>query len=105
MLLLSSTENIRFNFIPSCERLKPVVKTLIGPHQCGFISGKFTIDQIFTLRQILEKTHEKQVDTHHPFVNYKVKERVFAAMSALDLPAKLIRLRQMPLTNPPAPSS
>ena len=33
----------------------------------------FTIDQIFTLRQsqILEMTPEKQVDTHHLFVDYK----------------------------------
>ena len=31
--------------------------------------GKSTIEQIFTLRQILEKTHEKQVDTYHLFVD------------------------------------
>ena len=33
--------------------------------------GKSTTDQIFTLRQILEKTHETQVDTYHLFVDYK----------------------------------
>ena len=38
-----------------CERLKPIVKTLIGPYQCGFRPGKSTIDQIFTLHQILER--------------------------------------------------
>ena len=42
-----------------CELLKPLVKTAIGSHQCDFRSDKFTIDHIFTLRQILEKTHEK----------------------------------------------
>ena len=54
-----------------CERLKPLVKTLIGPYQFGFRPGKSIIDQIFTLRKILEKTHEKQVDTRHLFVGYK----------------------------------
>ena len=38
-----------------CDRLKPHAKALIGPYQCSFKPGKSTIDQIFTLRQILEK--------------------------------------------------
>ena len=56
------------------------------------------VDQIFTLRQILKKTNEKQVDTHHSFVDYKaafdslIRDRVLAAMSELGIPAKLIRL-------------
>ena len=54
-----------------CDRLKRYVNTMIAPNQCGFISGKSTIDQIFTLRQILEKTHERQVDTYHLLVDYK----------------------------------
>ena len=41
-----------------CERLKPLVRTLIGLYQCGFRFGKYTIGQIFILLQILEKTHE-----------------------------------------------
>ena len=51
-----------------------------------------------TLKKILEKTHEKQVDTHHLFADYKaafdspLRDRVFAAMFELGIPAKLIRL-------------
>ena len=88
-----------------CERQKPLVKTLIGPYQCGFRSGKSTTDQIFTLRQILEKTHEKQVGTHHFFVDYKVafdsliRDRLFAAMFELGIPVKVIRLCRMTLSN------
>ena len=52
-----------------CEQPKLLVKTLIGHYQCGFRPGESTIGQIFTLRQILEKIHEKQVDTHHIFVD------------------------------------
>lgn len=49
--------NISYKVLSSviCERLKPIVNRLIGPYQCGFRPGKSTIDQIFTLRQILEK--------------------------------------------------
>ena len=46
-----------------CGRLKPLVQTMIGPYQGGFRPSKSTIHQIYTLRQILEKTHEKQVGT------------------------------------------
>ena len=87
------------------ERLKPLVKTLFGPYQCGFRPGKSTIDQIFTLRQILEKTHEKKIDTHHLFVDCKaafdspIRDHVFAAMSELGLPAKVIGLCRMKFSN------
>ena len=88
-----------------CERLKPHAKALIGPYQCGFRPGKSTIDQIFTLRQILEKRHENQDKTHHLFVDFKaafdspVRDRVYTAMSELGIPAKLIRLCRMTLSN------
>ena len=54
-----------------CERLKSHAKALIGPYQCGFRPGKSTIDQIFTLRQNLEKGHENRERTHHLFVDFK----------------------------------
>ena len=88
-----------------CERLKPYTKTLIGPYQCGFRPGKSTIDQIFTLRQILEKTHENQIDTHHLFVDYKaafdspIRDCLYATMSEFGIPAKLTRLCRMTLSN------
>ena len=88
-----------------CERLKPYTNTLIGQYQCGFRPGKSTIDQIFTLRQILEKTHEHQVDTHHLFVDYKaafdspIRESLKKVMVEFKIPAKLIRLCMMTLRN------
>ena len=88
-----------------CERLKPHAKALIAPYQCGFRPSKSTIDQIFTLRQILEKRHEDQDRTHHLLVDLKaafdspVRDRVYTAMSELGIPAKLIRLCRMTLSN------
>ena len=37
-----------------CSRLKPHAKALIASYQCGFRPGQSTIDQIFTLSQIVE---------------------------------------------------
>ncbi|XP_043064387.1 uncharacterized protein LOC122320288 [Drosophila ficusphila] len=80
--------------IPSsviCERLKPYTSTLIGSYQCGRRPGKTTIDQIFTLRQILEITNENKMDTHHLFDDYKAafdsltRERLYATMAEFGL--------------------
>ena len=86
-----------------CERLKPHANALIGPHQCGFRSGKSTIDQIFTLRQIMEKKNQDK--THHLIVVFKaafdspLRDRVYASISELGIPAKMIKLCTMTLSN------
>ncbi|XP_062127293.1 uncharacterized protein LOC133839668 [Drosophila sulfurigaster albostrigata] len=88
-----------------CERPKPHAEALIGPYQCGFRPGKSTVDQIFTLRQILEKSYENQIDTYHLFVDYKAafdsprRDCLYAAMSELGIPAKLTRLCRMTSSN------
>ena len=46
-------------------RLKPHTNQIIGQYQCGFREGISTTDQIQTLRQILEKTLEYQIEPHH----------------------------------------
>ena len=46
------------------EPLKPFVNNLIDPYRCGFRPGKPTVDQIFTLRQILERFQDVPFDTH-----------------------------------------
>ena len=88
-----------------CKILKLHSKALIGPYQGGFRPGKTTIEQIFTLRQILEKRHEKQDKIHYLFVDVKavfdslVIDHIYSAMYDLGIPAKLIRLCRMTLSN------
>lgn len=99
--------NIAYKILASilCERLKPHVIRVIGSYQCGFMPGRGTTDQIFTLRQILEKTQEFQVDTHHLFIDFKqaydtpTRTELFKAMNTFGLPKKLIKLSQMTLKN------
>ena len=75
-----------------CERVKLYAKALIGPYQYDFRPAKSTTDQIFTLRQLLEKTHENK--THHLLVDFKAafdspaRDRVYAAMSELGIPTR-----------------
>ncbi|WP_333764848.1 RNA-directed DNA polymerase, partial [Streptomyces sp. IBSBF 2390] len=86
-----------------CERLKPYLHNIIGDYQCGFRPGKSTTDQIFTLRQILEKTREFQIDTHHLFIDFKqaydciIRDELYSAMMELGIPKRLILLCQMTL--------
>ena len=69
------------------ERLKPHDKAVIGP-------GNSTIDQTFTLCQILEMRYENQDRTQRLFVDFKavvdspVRDRVYAVMSELGIPTK-----------------
>ena len=88
-----------------CERLKPYLKDIIGDYQCGFRPGKSTSDQMFTLRQILEKTREFQIDTHHLFIDFKqaydciIRDELYSAMRELGIPTRLILLCQMTLAD------
>jgi sorting nexin-29 len=52
-------------------RLKPYANQITGQYECGFREGVSTIDQIQTLRQILKKTLEFQIETHHLFIDFK----------------------------------
>jgi sorting nexin-29 len=52
-------------------RLKLYANQITGQYQCGFKEGVSTIDQIQTFRQILEKTLEFQIESHHLFVDFK----------------------------------
>jgi sorting nexin-29 len=51
-------------------RLLPYAEKAIGSYQCGFQQGRSTVDQIYTLRQILEKTTEHNIETHHLFIDF-----------------------------------
>jgi hypothetical protein len=68
--------NIRVLF----ARISPFAENIIGNYQCGFRKNRSMTNQIFTLRQVMEKTKEFGIETRHLFVDFKsaydtVKER------------------------------
>jgi hypothetical protein len=54
--LLSTSYKILSNIL--LARLTPYADEIIGAHQCGFRRNRSTTDQIFCIRQILEKKRE-----------------------------------------------
>lgn len=82
------------------ERLRPLVERIVELYQCGFMAGRSTPDQVFAIRQILEKTREFQIETHHLFdfktaYDCTIRERLFEVMKDFDIPRKLIKLCRM----------
>ncbi|XP_055622546.1 uncharacterized protein LOC129766114 [Toxorhynchites rutilus septentrionalis] len=49
------------------RRLSPIAKGFVGQYQAGFMGARANTDQIFTLRQILQKCREYKLTTHHIF--------------------------------------
>jgi hypothetical protein len=86
------------------ERLKPFVEDTVGQYQAGFRTGRSTVDQVFVLRQILEKTWEYNIDTYHLFVDFKAaydsvsRTKLYKAMQEFGIPEKLINLTKMTMS-------
>jgi hypothetical protein len=86
------------------DRLLPHANAPVQHYQGWLQSGKSTTDQLFALRQILEKCNEFNITTHHLFIDFKVeydtiiRNEVYVGMSELNFPTKLIRLTKATLT-------
>jgi sorting nexin-29 len=74
------------------------VNEIIGDHQCGFRRNRSTTDQIFYIRQILEKKWEYNGTVHQLFIDFKkaydsVKAEVlYNILLEFGIPKKLVRL-------------
>ena len=71
-------------------RILPYTNKIIGNYQCGFQPGKSTLNQIFSLRQILEKTKEHNIESHHLFIDLSVaydninRSKLFTGMNEFE---------------------
>ena len=101
--LLNGAYKVFSNILYS--RLLPYAEANIGEYQSGFRIGKSTVDAIFTMRQILEKTFEYNVDTYYIFIDFKAaydsvqKAGLFTALNYFRVPAKLIRMISATIIN------
>ena len=81
-------------------RIKSHTNKITGQYHCGFREGVSKIDQIQTLRQILVKTLEYQIQFQHLFIDFKTaydkinRNQLYKAMLELGIPLKLARLTQ-----------
>jgi hypothetical protein len=67
--LLCMTYKILANILYS--ELVPYAEEIIGEYQGGFRRGRLTVDPIFTMRQIMEKCWEQNIDVHYLFIDFQ----------------------------------
>ena len=53
------------------DRLAVYTEEIIGDYQGGFRTGRSTTDQLFIIRQIMEKAWEYNISIHQLFVDFK----------------------------------
>jgi sorting nexin-29 len=74
---------------------------LCGDHQCGFRRNRSTTDQIFYIRQILEKKWKYNGTVHQLFIDFKKaydsvrSEVLYNILIEFGIPRKLVGLIQM----------
>jgi len=101
--LLNTAYKILSYIIYVC--LSEYTERIIGTYQCGFRKGKSTINQSFTLSQIMEKTAENRIGIHNLFTDFKSaydsihREKLLCAMTEFGIPSKLIRLVKTTMAN------
>jgi hypothetical protein len=96
--LLSASYKILSNVLLS--RLSPYVDEIIGDHHCRFQHNRPTADQIFCIRQILEKKWEYNETVHQQFIDLKkaydpLRREVLHLYNILiefGVPTKLVKL-------------
>lgn len=83
------------------NKLEPISERLLGEYQAGFRRERSTTDQLFTLKQLLEKCWERNVNIYQIFVDFKQaydsiqRKKLLQILLELGVPAKLVRLIQL----------
>ncbi|KAL1447571.1 hypothetical protein WDU94_012383, partial [Cyamophila willieti] len=83
------------------KRLIPLAESIVGEYQYGFRSGRSTVDQIFVLRQLSEKSWEFNRNLHLIFLDcikaYDSvhRETLLNILREFEIPNKLINLISM----------
>jgi hypothetical protein len=77
------------------------VNKIVGDHQCEFRRNRSTMDQIFYIRQILEKKWEYNGTVHKIFIDFRKaydsvkREVLYNILLDFGIPKKLVRLIKM----------
>jgi hypothetical protein len=97
--LLSTSYKILSNSL--LTRLTPYTDEIIGDHPCGFRRNGSTTDQIFCIRQILEKQWEYNSTVHHLFIDFEKaydsvrREVLYNIHTEYGIPRKVVGLISM----------
>jgi len=97
--------NVTYKILTSIilERLKEYSEEILGEYQCGFRPQRRTTDQIFVVRQILEKCYAHDIDLHLLFIDFKKafdsinQKKLLESLASFGIPKKIERLVKMTL--------
>ena len=87
------------------QRLVDIIEIELGDYQSGFKPNRSTIDNIFMIRQIIEKCCEYNVDIHNIFIDYMhafysiKRNKILDPLTQNKIPSKLIRIIKITLEN------
>ena len=80
------------------NRMEVYMEHIVGEYQCGFRRGRSTTDQVFIIRQLIEKYWEYDREQLHLFIDFKQaydrvnRTSLWKIMEELGIPHKYIRL-------------
>jgi len=95
-MLLNTTHKIYTILIN--KRLSEITENKLGDFQMCFHPNRSTIDNIFIVRQILEKCCEYNIELHNIFVDYSQafdsihRNKIIECLNKYEIPQKLIKL-------------
>jgi sorting nexin-29 len=78
------------------QRLLPYAEETVGEYKCGFRTERSTIDQLFSIRQILEKCTEFNIDFRAAYESVR-RQALWEIMEEFGFPQKLISLTKLTL--------
>jgi sorting nexin-29 len=103
LALLCAAYKVLINIIR--HRLEPYVQNILGEYQGGFRAERSTTDQLFTVKQILEKCWEFNINVYQIYIDFKQAydsiqwEKLYKIMHEFNIPHKLIRLVRATIKN------
>jgi sorting nexin-29 len=80
------------------NRLSNIIESKLEDCQMGFRPKLSRIDNIFIVRQIIEKYHEFNIELHNIFINFTQKfdsdygEKIIKCLNNCEIPSKIIKL-------------
>jgi sorting nexin-29 len=82
---------------------EPFAENILGEYQCGFHKGRSTTDHTFTIRQVLEKCYEQNINIYRLYIDFRQAfdniniHFICEVMAEFGIPSKLISLTKMTL--------
>ena len=82
------------------NNLSKIVEDKLKDCQMEFRANRSTIDNLFIVRQIIEKCHEFNIELHNVLIDYRqdfdtvFRDKIFKCLNNYEVPSKLMKDRK-----------